>query len=336
MIFWVRHGQSTWNAIDRMQGHELSPPLTDLGRAQSAQAADALVGQGVVHLLKLTRDPGTRDGCRHRRAARARRRHRAAAAGEGTDEDVAQVSARVQKILGADLPDQDTVAVSHGDTIALAVGLLTGTPPELPANGPDHPCPRRSAMNVTMPNGVTTPELRQILREAGRNGPVARRRRDPRSARPERRHPAPDRPPGRARIPRRGGGPVRRRCARCLRRTFANLLSGTGPAFGDIEAARQYVAAHADSTGKVGVIGFCMGGGFASCSRLVASTHRHPTTARCRRMPPTSSPAHVPSSDSDGGSDRTMRNAASKLDTALTTADVVHDVKEYPGPGTPS
>ena len=140
MIFWVRHGQSTWNAIDRMQGHELSPPLTDLGRAQSAQAADALVGQGVVHLLS---SPATRA------------LETAAVIGErlgldvvteplllekGLDEAVAQVLARVQKILGADLPEH-TVAVSHGDTIALAVGLLTGTPPELPANGSITPAP---------------------------------------------------------------------------------------------------------------------------------------------------------------------------------------------------
>ena len=140
MIFWVRHGQSTWNAIDRMQGHELSPPLTDLGRAQSVQAADALVDRGVVHLLS---SPATRA------------LETAAVIGErlglevvteplllekGLDEDVTQVLARVQKMLAADLPDH-TVAVSHGDTIALAIGLLTGTPPELPANGSITPAP---------------------------------------------------------------------------------------------------------------------------------------------------------------------------------------------------
>lgn len=140
MIFWVRHGQSTWNAIDRMQGHELSPPLTDLGRAQSVQAAEALVDRGVVHLLS---SPATRA------------LETAAVIGErlgldvvteplllekGLDEDVAQVLARVQKVLGADFPEH-TVAVSHGDTIALAVGLLTGSPPELPANGSITPAP---------------------------------------------------------------------------------------------------------------------------------------------------------------------------------------------------
>ena len=134
MIFWVRHGQSTWNAIDRMQGHELSPPLTDLGRAQSAQAAEALVGRGVVHLLS---SPATRA------------LETAAVIGErlgldivteplllekGLDEDVAQVLTRVQKILGADLPEH-TVAVSHGDTIGLAVALLSRSSITPPSNG---------------------------------------------------------------------------------------------------------------------------------------------------------------------------------------------------------
>lgn len=140
MIIWVRHGQSTWNAIDRMQGHELSPPLTDLGRTQSAQAADALVDQGVVHLIS---SPATRA------------LETAAVIGErlglevvteplllekGLDEGVVDVLERIQRLLGAALPDH-TVAVSHGDTIALAMGLLTGTPPELPANGSITPAP---------------------------------------------------------------------------------------------------------------------------------------------------------------------------------------------------
>ena len=134
MIFWVRHGQSTWNAIDRMQGHELSPPLTDLGRAQSAHAADALVGRGIVRLLS---------------SPAARALETAAVIGErlgldvvteplllekGLDEEVVEVVARVQKVLDADLPDH-TVAVSHGDTIGLAVALLSRNSLTPPTNG---------------------------------------------------------------------------------------------------------------------------------------------------------------------------------------------------------
>ena len=126
--------------MDRMQGHEMSPPLTDLGRAQSAEAADALVDQGIVHLIS---------------SPAVRAQETAVIIGErlglevvteplllekGLDEKVTDVMVRVQKVLASDLPDH-TVAVSHGDTIALAMGLLTGTPPELPANGSINPAP---------------------------------------------------------------------------------------------------------------------------------------------------------------------------------------------------
>ncbi|MGZ8770540.1 MAG: histidine phosphatase family protein, partial [Aeromicrobium sp.] len=42
MILWVRHGQSTWNVMDRMQGQAVHPPLTELGREQSTAAAEEL------------------------------------------------------------------------------------------------------------------------------------------------------------------------------------------------------------------------------------------------------------------------------------------------------
>lgn len=134
MILWVRHGQSTWNAIDRMQGHELSPPLTDLGRAQSSRAADALVGRGVVRLLS---------------SPAVRAQETATIIGErlglevvteplllekGLEEEIGDVLVRIQTMLDAEHPEH-TVAVSHGDTIALAVGLITQTQPELPDNG---------------------------------------------------------------------------------------------------------------------------------------------------------------------------------------------------------
>ena len=134
MIFWVRHGQSTWNAIDRMQGHELSPPLTDLGRAQSTQAAESLVGRGVVHVLS---------------SPAIRALETAEIIGErlgldvvteplllekGLDEEVVDVVSRVQKLLASDHPDH-TVAVSHGDTIGLAVALLSRTSLTPPTNG---------------------------------------------------------------------------------------------------------------------------------------------------------------------------------------------------------
>lgn len=132
MIWWVRHGQSTWNALDRLQGHELGPPLTDLGRAQAATAAEALAGRPVDQVLTSP-------------AVRARQTAEIIAARlglevviepllleKGLDESVEAVIERIQTLLRRDL--RDTVAVSHGDTIALAVGLLAGRSPGAPAN----------------------------------------------------------------------------------------------------------------------------------------------------------------------------------------------------------
>ncbi|GGZ41553.1 hypothetical protein GCM10010344_02890 [Streptomyces bluensis] len=77
---------------------------------------------------------------------------------------------------------------------------------------------------------------------------------------------------------------------RCLVPTMRAATSGRGRAWADLEAARQTLAGHPDRAGRVGVIGFCMGGRVA----LVAAgrSTRHPsTTASCPRTPSTPSPS---------------------------------------------
>jgi probable phosphoglycerate mutase len=48
-LWFVRHGQSTWNAAGRWQG-QADPPLSALGRAQAERLADRLAGAGVALL----------------------------------------------------------------------------------------------------------------------------------------------------------------------------------------------------------------------------------------------------------------------------------------------
>lgn len=134
MILWVRHGQSTWNVMDRMQGHELSPPLTDLGREQAAEAAESLADRGVVRLLSspATRATETAEIIATRLGLEVE--IEPLLLEKGLDENYTNVLVRVQQILDRDLPEH-TVVVSHGDTIGLAVGLLSGQRPEPAANG---------------------------------------------------------------------------------------------------------------------------------------------------------------------------------------------------------
>jgi len=134
MILWVRHGQSTWNVIDRMQGHELSPPLTDLGREQAAAAAASLADRGVVRLLSspATRALETAQIIAERLGLEVE--VEPLLLEKGLEESYTTVLVRVQQILDRTLPDH-TVVVSHGDTIGLAVGLLSGQRPEPAANG---------------------------------------------------------------------------------------------------------------------------------------------------------------------------------------------------------
>jgi 2,3-bisphosphoglycerate-dependent phosphoglycerate mutase len=54
-MYFVRHGQSTWNLERRVQGQQDEPELTELGRQQAADAATRLLGGARIALL-LTSD----------------------------------------------------------------------------------------------------------------------------------------------------------------------------------------------------------------------------------------------------------------------------------------
>ena len=120
---------------------------------------------------------------------------------------------------------------------------------------------------------------------------------------------------------------------RCLRATFSTLTSGEGAAFGDIGASRALLASRADCTGKIGIIGFCLGGAFA----LIAATRGFDAAGPNYGPLPKNAEQVLrgacPVVASYGGRDRGLRGAARELDRVLTELGVEHDVVEYPDAG---
>jgi carboxymethylenebutenolidase len=112
-----------------------------------------------------------------------------------------------------------------------------------------------------------------------------------------------------------------------------SLSSGTGAAYVDIEVARDALLARADCTDAIGVIGFCMGGGFAL---MTANRGFEAAAVNYGILPKDLDLALAgacPIVTSYGANDVTLRGATAKLDAALTRQAVPHDSKEYPGAG---
>ena len=120
---------------------------------------------------------------------------------------------------------------------------------------------------------------------------------------------------------------------KCLTATFRALAAGTGQAFEDIEAAKAYVQGLPDVTSKVGVIGFCMGGGFAL---LLAKQGYDAANSNYGMLPSNIDEALAgacPILGNYGAKDAQLKDAKTKLDTTLTKLSVVHDIKLYENSG---
>lgn len=120
--------------------------------------------------------------------------------------------------------------------------------------------------------------------------------------------------------------------ARCVKTVFKELATAQGRAFDDISAARKLLAERADCSGKVGVVGFCMGGGFA----LVAATQGFDASAPYYGPLPKDLSildGACPIVASFGKRDPSLKGAAAKLEKELTDRGIPHDVKGYPEAG---
>jgi carboxymethylenebutenolidase len=120
---------------------------------------------------------------------------------------------------------------------------------------------------------------------------------------------------------------------KCLTATFKALAAGEGQAFLDIESAKSYLNVRTDVTDRVGVIGFCMGGGFAL---LLASKDYDAAVSNYGMLPKNMNEVlsgACPILGNYGGKDKQLAGAKQQLDACLTELKVEHDIKEYPDAG---
>lgn len=118
----------------------------------------------------------------------------------------------------------------------------------------------------------------------------------------------------------------------CIRRVFRAMQTRQGRPFEVIESVRAALAAAPDCTGRVGVIGFCMGGGFAV---LVAARGFDAASVNYGMIPEDvddvlrgSCPMVASYGERDG-----LYASVPRLEGALVEHGITYDLKTYPTAG---
>lgn len=124
------------------------------------------------------------------------------------------------------------------------------------------------------------------------------------------------------------GGP-----ARCVKTLFRDMMARNGRTVDDILAARKVLTDRDDCTGKVGVAGFCLGGGFAlvmSAKGFDASAPFYPSILP---MYDKIVEGACPIVASFGRRDPINIGNGARLRKTLERKGIEHDVKVYDGVG---
>ncbi len=120
----------------------------------------------------------------------------------------------------------------------------------------------------------------------------------------------------------------------CIFTAIRQYYKRKGSFFDKIETTRQHLLNHPNSNKKVGVIGFCFGGGFAVilCAGYgfdAASVNYGPLPKDAELLLQKACPVV----GSFGAKDHSLRGTPQRLEQILTDHQIDHDIKEYENAG---